>query len=83
MSNENKFADVVFLDCQKAWCELSTIKDGVAEAGTYKQNAALLRFTCPFCGESHLERVVSISIDREIIKHLKDKEPVLDRQEQK
>ena len=70
MSDENKFADVVFLDCQKAFCEISTIKDGVAEAGTYKQNAALLRFTCPFCGESHLERVVSISIDGAVIKRV-------------
>ena len=78
MSDENKFADVVFLDCQKAWCELSTIKDGVDEAGTYKQVAPKLRFTCPFCGESHLERVVSISTDGAVIK----KVPVLDRQTQ-
>ena len=81
MSNKYKFTDAVFLGCQKAFCETSTIKDGVAEAGTYKQNAALLRFTCPFCSESHLERVVSISTDREIIKPRKGR--VLDRREQK
>ena len=79
MSDENKFADAVYLDCQKAFCEISTIKDGVDEAGTYKQVAPKLRFTCPFCGESHLEQVVEISTDRAVIKKVR----ALDRQEQK